>query len=216
MRVRVQQIAVSLLMLGGLTIGSGCGSSQDHSATSASSKSDGEHHELAPMVRQSERGSKRSPRMRFGNLDHSEMSKRTTDVNGDGTVDQYEYFKNGRLFFVQRDLDFDGKPDLYEYYRASGELVEQEFQLDHDDVIDAVSFYENGQIVEKIISTTFERGVSIWKFYDASGTLARMERDTTHDGQPDEWSYYDKGKVVRIESDTNGDGEPDEELEIAD
>jgi len=92
------------------------------------------------------------PRVRFGNLDRSTLRSTVVDLNGDGEADQWSWLSgSGTLFMVERDLDFDGTSDMFEYFEGNT-VVEQEFQLDFDRAIDMVAYYANGQLVRKEMS----------------------------------------------------------------
>lgn len=169
-------------------LAAGCGGSQSASETAA--------------VQQPER-------VRFGTLSRSGLDRQSVDINNDGRPDQFNYSRAGRVVFSERDLDFDGNLDLYEYFDASGALIEQEFQLDFDEAIDMVRYLVNGEVVRKELATGFDRRFSITKFYGAGGRLLRVERDSDDDGVVDLWEYYDQDRVVRVGRDLDGDGIPE-------
>ncbi len=149
------------------------------------------------------------PRIRFGNIDRSTLTGTSIDLNGDGGADQWSWVSgSGALFMMERDLDFDGTSDMYEYFEGNT-VVEQEFQLDFDRAVDMVAYYANGQLVRKEMSTTFDGQFTLIKFYDASGQLIRVERDGDSDGRVDVWEFYTAGTLSQVGYDDNGDGQPD-------
>jgi hypothetical protein len=149
------------------------------------------------------------PRVRFGNLDRNALGGSAVDLNGDGEMDQWSWTSgSGMLFMVERDLDFDGTSDMFEYYEGNT-VVEQEFQLDFDRAIDMVAHYANGQLVRKEMSTTFDGQFTLMKFYDGSGQLMRVERDADSDGRVDVWEFYTAGVLSQVGYDDDGDGQPD-------
>lgn len=148
-------------------------------------------------------------RERFDTLRRNTYRRVPADINADGVNDQYSYYSGERLRWRERDLDFDGTTDFFEYYDASGATVEQEFQLDFDPAIDLVRVYQDGVLYRKELSTTFDGAMSMFKIYDQSGQLIRIERDTTLDGDVDVWMYYSGGELVRTARDEDGDGLPD-------
>jgi hypothetical protein len=150
------------------------------------------------------------PRVRFGNLDRSTLRSTVVDLNGDGEADQWSWLSgSGTLFMVERDLDFDGTSDMFEYFEGNT-VVEQEFQLDFDRAIDMVAYYANGQMVRKEMSTTFDGQFTLRKFYDGSGQLMRVERDADSDGRVDAWEFYTAGVLSQVGYDDDGDGQPDD------
>lgn len=128
------------------------------------------------------------------------------DVNLDGTDDQVSYYRGERLVWRQRDFDFDGGVDMYEYFAADGTIVERELQLDYDPAIDSVLEYRDGVLWRKQLSTTFDGRMSMQKLYDTAGNLLRIERDTDLDGRVDVSLHYADGVLTHMSRDTTGDG----------
>jgi hypothetical protein len=155
------------------------------------------------------------PRMRFGTLDSSLYTRRSADINGDGRPDQFAWFDAaGQLALIERDLDFDGRSDMYEYHQ-NGAVVEQELLLDFDQTIDVVVWWDGGRIMRRDMSTTFDGQFNLTRFYDAEGVLERVERDSNADGRVNVWEFYTGGELVRIGEDLDGDGRPDRLTEVA-
>jgi len=151
----------------------------------------------------------RPPRHRHGNLTREGFDVRSEDMNLDGRPDQFVLSQGGRVVRIERDLDFDGRIDLYEHYDASGAVVEQEFQLDFDDVIDVVRRFEQGRLVSRSMATGFGGRMNLVKYYADDGSLLRIERDTTFDGAIDLWEFYRNGRLHQVGEDRDGDGEPE-------
>jgi hypothetical protein len=150
-----------------------------------------------------------APRARNGNLPAASSASETADINLDGRPDQFVFREGGSIAWAMRDLDFDGEPDIYEYFDAAGSLVEQEFQLDFDPAIDAVRIYVHGRVVRKELATGYDGLFTLFKYYDPDGTLLRIERDDDADGTIDTWEYYDGGRLTRIGRDQDDDGTPE-------
>jgi len=66
---------------------------------------------------------------------------------------------------VERDANYDGKPDRTEYYNEAGEIAKAEIDNNGDAIIDETIFYEKEKPV-------------------------KSERDTNKDGKPDMWINY--------------------------
>lgn len=149
------------------------------------------------------------PRARTGNLDRSGFRAEPADINQDGTPDQTVYYSGNAASWAERDLDFDGRPEIYEYFASNGDVVEQEFQLDFDSAIDSVRYYEGGNLVRKDFSTDYEGTFTLFKYYDVDGTLLRVERDNDFDGSIDIWEYYEFGELRQLGRDQDNDGSPE-------
>lgn len=151
----------------------------------------------------------RPERARYDNLSTEGLTVERADLDGTGEADQWTFLDDdGEVVRVERDMNFDGRVDLWEYYEG-GELVEEEMSLDSAKQIDAVIFYTDGVIRRQQMASGFDGTFAIEKFYDSDRQLRRVERDTSNDGQVDTWDYYDDGQRVRIGWDTIGDGQPD-------
>ena len=154
-------------------------------------------------------------RARNDNLNGGQYRSESFDINQDGVGDQRHYFdSNGRMLWLERDLDFDGEMEFYEHYNAAGEVIEQELQLDFDPAIDVVRVYEGGVLVRKEMTTGFSGNIGIIQYFAASGDLLRVERDSDEDGSFDIIEYYEDGDLDQIGRDLDGDGEPDSFVDL--
>lgn len=151
----------------------------------------------------------RPERARFSNLVVSGRDVREVDLNGDSKPDQWYIQAGSTVVRVERDLNFDGRPDAYEYPDASGQPVEEEMDLDVDGIIDVVNYYNGGLLTRKELSTDFTGKIAVVKFYDTEGELSRIERDSDNDGKVDVWEYYQSKRKIRTGRDVDGDGAPD-------
>ena len=90
-----------------------------------------------------------------------------------------------RVVRKERDLNGDGRVDVWETYDDEGNVAKQAYDLDFDGKPDLVITYEKGQLVRK-------------------------ERDSKGTGKVDTWEYWEDGKLDRIGVDTDGDGVVDQ------
>jgi len=115
----------------------------------------------------------------------------------------------GRELCRIADLNHDGKPDMYEYYDANGQVRRREADYDDSGVVDAIEYFENGKLVRRELDTTGQHRVDTWDYFDtATGKRVRRERDATNDGRIDQWWTW-QGDTVSIAIDKSGDGKPD-------
>lgn len=148
-------------------------------------------------------------RARFGNLSRFGRDVRDFDLNRDSEPDQWRIADGGRVVREERDLNFDGLPDMYIHYMPSGEKLEEEMDLDVDGKIDVVNHYRSGKLARKELAVDFRGRASVVKYYEVSGALSRIERDSNEDGRVDIWEYYEDDKIVQVGRDLDGDGTPD-------
>jgi hypothetical protein len=144
------------------------------------------------------------------------LTEQTADINLDNVPDQQVFTDaSGQPRAAIRDLDFDGRADVVEFFGPTGEVLERQFQMDFDPYVDVVRVYEGNRLVQKLVATSFDGSLSLEKYYDIAGNLSRTARDTNFDGRADLWEYYTEGKVVNITRDLDGDGEAEtiEEVE---
>lgn len=143
------------------------------------------------------------------------LTEQTADINMDKVTDQRVFTDaSGKTRAAIRDMDFDGRADVVEFFGPSGEVLERQFQMDFDPYVDVVRMYEGNRLVQKLVATSFDGSLSLEKYYDVAGNLSRTARDTNFDGRADLWEYYSEGKVVNITRDLNGDGEAETIVEV--
>lgn len=90
----------------------------------------------------------------------------TADTTGDGKMDNWVHFKDGKVQKAERDTNADGRPDTYVTYEA---------KTGHIKMIEADSSGD-GKINE-------------WLYYK-DGKPEKAEKDTNTDGKPDIWVNY--------------------------
>lgn len=136
------------------------------------------------------------------------------DADADGAFEARAAVETGGGVRVERDLDGDGVPDRWDYYRdpgdaARGRLARVGFSLGGDAVVDAWAFYGiDGRLTRVEVSTARDGVVDRWEHY-ADGRLVRVETDTDGDGRVDAWSTYESGILWGTLRDADGDGRPD-------
>jgi hypothetical protein len=148
-------------------------------------------------------------RARYGNLSRDGFAVEPIDLNQDETPDQWTIKDSNATQRIERDLNFDGQVDLWQYPDASGNIAEEEMDLDMDGNVDVVVYYKDGIVSRKEMSVDFAGTFSIVKFYDKKGELLRVERDEDGDGDIDVWEYYENKQRVRVGWDETDDGQPD-------
>ena len=135
------------------------------------------------------------------------------DVAGRGRPDLWKYSivvgeGQERVVRTERDLNGDGRVDLWEVYDDDGNVAKQAYDLDFDGKPDLVITYEKGQLVKKEYAPGFD-GMARTTAYYENGKLVRKERDTKGTGKIDTWEYYENGELDRIGVDLDGDGQVD-------
>lgn len=158
----------------------------------------------------------------------------TEDQNGDGEPDAFFHKKEGALFRINRDRNFDGRldewidveneqwtlrktdenydhiVDLRDTFSKDGWLVKRERDLDYDSVFDFTEYYAAQNQLERSEQDTNGDGrVDVWKFFK-DGEFIRREVDGNFDGKPDRWEKFDgRGNVTDVSLDVDFDGKPD-------
>ncbi|PID37939.1 MAG: hypothetical protein CSA24_01975 [Deltaproteobacteria bacterium] len=120
-----------------------------------------------------------------------------TKVEGGAKVDV--------LTCKERDLNFDGRKDVWYYYDDDGNIRMEEMDLYFDGRIDLVTYRQGGKMVRQEMDTNHNGKADVFKHYEEE-ILARIERDTNHDGKIDYWEYYEGGQLDRIGYDDDSDG----------
>lgn len=133
----------------------------------------------------------------------------TEDNNHDEKPDVYLYRKEGKLFRINSDRNFDGKLD--EWIDADNERWQfRKADDNYDRIVDVAETYsEKGTIQIRERDLDRDSKFDFKEFFDSESRLEHSEQDTNRDGKPDVWKYYQNGKLERREIDANFDGKPD-------
>jgi hypothetical protein len=121
------------------------------------------------------------------------------------------------------DLDHDGKPDLYEYFDASGTVRRREYCYDRTGTVNAIEQYQAGKLTKREFDLAGSKRIDTWDWFDPNAPVdaktgrpehpIRRERDTRGDGHIDQWWTWNGDKVT-IAVDRTGSGKPDPETAI--
>jgi hypothetical protein len=134
-------------------------------------------------------------------------------------ADREKWAKSQGLLLKNFDLNRDGKPDVFKFYREEADpknagnklevLVRKELDINHDGKVDIIRLYDReGRVTEERDDLDFDGRIDEVIFY-ANGLLERKEIDLNYDGKPDIIKYFSDSKLVRVEADRNGDGRID-------
>jgi gas vesicle protein len=136
------------------------------------------------------------------------------DVNGDGVPDLWIYYnpqKPDEIVRQEESSKGDGRVDTWSYFK-DGKMVRREVDNKQQGRADTVYFYDNDKLIREERDETGQGSVTYRALYQ-NGRIAKVEKDSSGTGRPDLWTYYDtsaEGEVVlKEERDLNGDGIPD-------
>ena len=133
------------------------------------------------------------------------------DSNKDGKADIKRIFDKatGREICHVADLNYDGKPELYEYFDANALIRRREFVYDDSGVVASIEIYEGGKLTRRELDTSGQHRIDTVDTFDPStGKRTKRERDSNGDGQIDQWWTYTADRI-EIAMDKNYDGKPD-------
>jgi hypothetical protein len=126
--------------------------------------------------------------------------RRERDLNGDGKIDMWEALdEEGNVAKVVYDLDFDGKPDLAVTYEK-GQLVKKEYAPGFDGRTRSVAYYEGGKLVRKERDSKGTGKIDVWEYWE-NGELDRVGYDDDGDGQVDRWEKREGGEPTPAATD---------------
>lgn len=119
------------------------------------------------------------------------------------------------LVLQEVDLNTDGQPEIYNYYRERADaprlLIRKDADLNRDGNVDVKSWFNDfGMLETEEMDGDFDGQIDMWDHYqdtDGDGSPERVssEIDTDYDGKADVFTYFRNGNVIRKERDTNGD-----------
>ncbi len=128
-----------------------------------------------------------------------EIVREEEATKGDGRVDTWSYFNNGKL--VRREVDTQGKgrPDIV-YYYENDKIAREERDENGDGRVTYRATYQNGRLAKVEKDTNGDGKIDLWTYYDTTKdepVIVKEERDMNGDGAVDLWSYYEGGRLVR-------------------
>jgi hypothetical protein len=133
------------------------------------------------------------------------------DINGDGVPDLWIYYsplKPTEIVRQEEATHGDGRVDTWTYF-SNGKLVRREVDTKGKGTADTVYYYDNDKITREDRDENGNGHVSFRALYQ-NGRRAKVEEDSNGAGKTDHWIYYDTTKdgenVLKEERDLNGDG----------
>ncbi len=128
-----------------------------------------------------------------------EIVRQEEDTNGDGRVDTWSAFHNGKL--VRREIDGkgDGKPDILYYYKDDKIAREEKDEVGNG-LTSFRAMYKDGRVTRVEKDTDGDGNMDLWITYDttrAEEMVLKEEQDLNGDGVVDLWSYFEAGRLVR-------------------
>lgn len=142
------------------------------------------------------------------------LTQEEVDLDGDGKVEIVNYYRTsgeGRLL-LKKDLDLnrDGRMDVRSSFDEAGLRVQEEMDGDFDGRADLVDHYTSGKRSMSEKDTDFDGSFDLFSYYE-NGKVRRKERDSDRNGKVDFWEYLDdSGAVIKTGKDSDGDGVMDE------
>lgn len=128
-----------------------------------------------------------------------EIVRQEEDTSGDGKVDTWSTFHEGKLVRREVDTKNSGRPDTA-YYYENDKIAREERDRNRDGRPSFRAIYQDGRLgkVEKDINR--DGKIDLWITYDTNQTekvIIKEERDLNGDGAVDLWSYYEDGRLVQ-------------------
>lgn len=135
-----------------------------------------------------------------------EIVRQEESTKGDGRVDTWSYFKDGKLLRREVDTQGQGRPTTVFYYNDD-RIVREERDEGGQGIMTYRGTYENGRVA-KVERDTAGRGrPDLWVYYDTSQDgqiVVKEERDINGDGIADIWTYFENGRMVRRDVSATG------------
>lgn len=133
------------------------------------------------------------------------------DMNGDGVPDLWIYYnplKPGEIVRQEESTKGDGRVDTWSYFR-DGKLQRREIDARGQGQATTVYYYNDDKLAREERDESGQGRMTYRATYE-NGRLAKVERDTAGRGRPDAWTYYDPSQdgesILKEERDLNGDG----------
>ena len=135
----------------------------------------------------------------YNPLRPEEIVRQEEDTNGDGRVDTWSTFHDGKL--VRREVDTEGRgaPDTV-YYYEDDQIAREERDETGGGRPSFRAIYLNGRLAKVEKDLDRDGKMDLWIYYDTTKeekVVSREERDLNGDRAVDLWSYYEGGRLVR-------------------
>jgi antitoxin component YwqK of YwqJK toxin-antitoxin module len=135
----------------------------------------------------------------YSPLKLTEIVRQEEATHGDGRVDTWSYFNDGKL--VRREVDTKGKgrADTV-YYYDNDKIAREDRDENGSGHVSFRALYQNGRLAKVEKDTSGGGKIDLWIYYDTrkdGEVVLKEERDLTGDGVLDLWSYYENGRLVR-------------------
>jgi hypothetical protein len=135
----------------------------------------------------------------YSPLKPTEVVRQEEASHGDGRVDTWTYFKDGKL--VRREVDTKGKGTADTvYYYENDKIAREERDENGSGRVSFRALYQNGRLAKVEKDTNGGDKTDLWIYYDTTKDgeiVLKEERDLNGDGVVDQWSYYENGRLVR-------------------
>jgi antitoxin component YwqK of YwqJK toxin-antitoxin module len=141
----------------------------------------------------------------YNPLKPTEILRQEESTKGNGKIDSWSYFKDGKLFRRELDTKGTGKADVVYFY--DGDKLSREERDEYGDGRPNFrGYYQDGRLV-KVEKDLGRKGKpDLWIYYDPKkdNVILKEERDLDGDGKVDLWSYYENGRLARREVTATG------------
>ena len=128
-----------------------------------------------------------------------------TDSNGDGRADRFAVYRYDKIVQARHDRNFDGKPDVWEYYDGSGNIQRVEEDQNFDGTADNWFQYENSRVVSSKYDADFN-GKADWFATYEDGVMVRSEVIPNESGRVSRRFLHKNGVLTEEWVDENRDG----------
>lgn len=135
----------------------------------------------------------------YNPLKPQEIVRQEEDTNGDGRVDTWSAFKDGKLVRREVDTKGNGRPDTI-YYYEDDKISWEERDENGDGRPSFRAIYQNGRLAKVEKDLDRDGKIDLWIYYDTTKDqelVLKEEKDLNGDGAIDLWSYYENGRLVR-------------------
>jgi hypothetical protein len=135
----------------------------------------------------------------YNPLKPNEPLRQEEATRGDGRVDTWSYFKEGKL--VRREVDTKGRGTADTvYYYENDTITREERDENGTGHVSLRVLYQNGRRAKVEKDSSGGGKTDTWIYYDVNSdneTVLKEERDLNGDGVVDLWSYFENGRLAR-------------------
>lgn len=141
------------------------------------------------------------------------ITKYTYDQNYDGKADRWCFFRDNLIIRDELDINRDTKIDRWNYYEPAGEISRSEDDLDYDGKVEYIEYLKKGRRLRFTADNDRDGNIDEWGVFE-NGAVKEKKWSYNNDNIIDKKALYKNGRKIKELYDRDRDGSFDEEITL--